>query len=440
MARNVTWNELFSQGTLLEKMRSPTGLGREGSRLGEAPMRRQDSRKVHYNSLSKKARFGSAAASLLMLALAGCGSGTMAPNITPPPAAQNASFAFVSNTNSNNISVFQIDESTGKMAPVVGSPFPVGDSGPEFLAVDPSHKFLFVGNSGSNTVSAFQINAASGALTSVPGSPFASGTRPEGVAVDPMGRFVFVSNQGANTISVFALSSSGTLTPVAGSPFPANSPFGLAVNQTGTILYANNFPDSQASDFNTVTAFQIAANGTLTSMAGAAFPTANSAGFASSVGVAIDPGGKFLFVADHMAQAIVPYQISGANGGLTPLSALPAPAPSCNGVACHNNSLRVTVHPTAKLVYATNVDAATVSAFSLVNGGLSPIMDFTTGQHPYDATFDAAGSFLFVANKVDNTISAFSVNANTGMLTPVAGSPFPAGGQGPEGIVIIPKQ
>jgi 6-phosphogluconolactonase len=403
-------------------------------------MRLQDSRKVHDNFVSEKARFGSAAASLLVLALAGCSGGMMAPNVTPPPVAQNASFAFISNTNSNNISVFQIDESTGKMAPVVGSPFPVGDGGPEFLAVDPSHKFLFVGNSSGSTVSAFQINSSSGALTPVAGSPFASGTRPEGVAVDPMGRFVFVSNQGANSISVFTLGANGALAPVAGSPFPAKSPFGLAVNPTGTVLYANNFPDSSASDFNTVTAFQIASNGTLTSMAGATFPTANSPGFASSVGVAIDPGGKFLFVADHMAQAIVPYQISGANGGLTPVSALPAPAPSCNGVTCHNNSLRVTVHPTAKLVYATNVDAATVSAFSLVDGGLSPIMDFMTGQHPYDATFDAAGNFLFVANKVDNTISAFSVNPNTGMLASVAGSPFPAGGQGPEGIVIIPKQ
>jgi len=400
-------------------------------------MRLEDSRKVQSHSLSKAARL-CAVASLLVLTLAGCGGGMTAPNTTPPPVAQNASFAFVSNTNSNNISVFQIDESTGKMAPVVGSPFPTGDSGPEFLAVDPSHKFLFVGNSGSSTVSAFQINNSTGALTPVAGSPFASRTRPEGVAVDPMGRFVFVSNQGANSISVFELGANGTLTPVVGSPFAAKSPFGLAVNPTGTVLYANNFPDSQAMDLNTVTAFQIGANGALTTIS--AFPTAGSPGFASSVGMAIDPTGKFLFVADHMAQAIVPYQISGANGALTPLSTLPTPPATCGGVSCHNNSLRVTVHPTAKLVYATNVDAATVSAFSLVNGGLSPIMDFTTGQHPYDATFDAGGTFLFVANKVDNTISAFSVNPNTGMLTPVAGSPFSAGGQGPEGIVIIAKQ
>ena len=393
-----------------------------------------------YNNSGNTKLWVSGAAAILLLALAGCGGGMMAPNMTPPPVAQNASFAFVSNTNSNNISVFQVDESTGKMSPIVGSPFPTGDGGPEFLAVDPLHKFLFVGNSGGSTVSAFQINSSTGALTPVAGSPFPSGNRPEGVAVDPMGRFVFVNNQAANSISVFALGANGALTPVAGSPFPANSPFGLAVNPTGTVLYASNFPDSSASDFNTVTAFQIAANGTLTTTPGSAFPTGNSAGFASTVGVAIDPGGKFLFVANHMAQAIVPYQINGANGGLTPLSALPAPAPTCNGVACHNNSLRVTMHPTAKLVYATNVDAATVSAFSLVNSGLSPIMDFGTGQHPYDATFDAAGNFLFVANKVDNTISAFSVNSNTGMLTPVTGSPFPAGGQGPEGIVIIPKQ
>jgi hypothetical protein len=46
---------------------------------------------------------------------------------------------------------------------------------------------------------------------------------------------------------------------------------------------------------------------------------------------------------------------------------------------------------------------------------------------------------LYVVNKVDNNISAFSVNAATGLLSPVSGSPFPSGGNGPVGIIIVPK-
>jgi 6-phosphogluconolactonase (cycloisomerase 2 family) len=252
---------------------------------------------------------------------------------------QSASLAFVANMNSNTISAFQVDPTTGKLFPVVESHFPT-DRGPEFLAVAAASKFLFVGNSGSQTVSAFQIDGASGALTAVPGSPFVSGARPEGVTVDPMERFVFVANQASSSISVFSMGTDGALAPVPGSPFAADSPFQLATNPSGTILFANNFPDSTVSDFNTVSAFQIGSNGTLTAVPGSPFPTANSSGFASSMGLAADSGGKFLFVADHMAQAIVPFHISPTNGALTPASTLPTPSASC-GVSCHNtrNSL-----------------------------------------------------------------------------------------------------
>jgi 6-phosphogluconolactonase len=361
----------------------------------------------------------------------------IATNTTPPPAQQNASLAFVANTSSNTISAFQVDPISGKLFPVAGSPFPT-DSGPEFLAVDASSKFLFVGNSGSQTVSAFQIDAASGALTPVPGSPFVTGARPEGVTVDPMGRFVFVGNQASSSISAFSIGTNGALAPVPGSPFAANSPFQLAINPSGTILFANNFPDSTVSDLNTVSAFQIGTTGSLTAVPGSPFPTANSSGFASAVGLVADSGGRFLFVADHMAQAIVPFNINPTNGALTPASTLPTPPASCE-VSCHNNPLRLAVHPNDQFVYATNVQAGTVSVFGIITGGLSPIAEFPTGQHPFGVALDSKGSFLYIVNKLDNNISAFSVNSATGLLSPVSDSPFPSGGNGPVGIVIVHK-
>jgi 6-phosphogluconolactonase len=367
------------------------------------------------------------------LLLAGCGGNSMQA-VIPGPVPQNANFAFVANMNSNTISGFSLDPKTGALSPLAGSPFAAG-TGPEFMAADPTGKFLFVANSGSSDVSVFQITSQTGTLTPVPGSPFPAGARPEGVAVDPGGKFVFVANQASNSISVFNLATDGSLSPAPGSPFPAAHPFGLAINPSGKVLYANNFPDSMAADLNSVSAFQIASNGALSPLAGSPSPTSNSSGFASSIGMAIDPQGKFLFVADHMAQAIVPFDIAASTGALTPASALPTPAASC-GVGCHNNSLRVTVHPNDQFVYATNVQAGTVSAFTIVTGGLSHIADFSTGQHPFGVALDPTGNFLYVANKVDNTVSAFSVSTSTGMLSPLSGSPFPTG-SAPTDMVIV---
>ena len=65
---------------------------------------------------------------------------------------------------------------------VKGSPFPAG-SVPTLATVDPTGTFLYVSNNGSGNVSAYMIDQSTGALTEVSGSPFAAGTGPCGVAV-----------------------------------------------------------------------------------------------------------------------------------------------------------------------------------------------------------------------------------------------------------------
>jgi 6-phosphogluconolactonase len=368
---------------------------------------------------------------IAILLLNGCGMGSK----NPPPTAT-LGFAFVTNSGSGAVSALAMD-SSGSLSLVAGSPFPAG-AGAEFLAFDSLHKVLFVSNQNANTVSAFSVDTATGQLTVVPGSPFATAARPIGIAVDPGGRFVFVANQAADSISVFSIGANGSLSPVAGSPFTASSPYGLAVNAAGTVLFANNFPDSSISDLNSVSSFQIGANGALTPIAGSPFPTSSTAGFASAIGLAADSTGKFLFVGDHMAQSIVPFNIT-AMGALTPVSALPAAAPACS-VSCHNNPLRLAVHPNDQFVYATNVQAGTVSAFKITNGALSSIEDVPTGQHPIGVALDPAGQFLFAVNKVDNTISAYSVNSSTGILSPLSGSPFSGSLNAPTDIVVIAKK
>lgn len=368
---------------------------------------------------------------IVVLLLNGCGMGSK----NPPPMGP-AGFAFVTNSGSGSVSALAMD-SSGALSLVAGSPFPA-DAGAEFMAFDSVHKFLFVSNQNANTVSAFSVNTGTGQLSAVPGSPFATGARPTGIAVDPAGKFVFVANQAADSISVFSIAANGSLSPVAGSPFTAGNPYGLAVSAAATVLFANNFPDSSISDLNTVSAFQIGANGALVPIAGSPFPTSSTAGFASAIGLAADPAGKFLFVGDHMAQSIVPFNIT-ATGALTPVSALPAAAPSCS-VSCHNNPLRLAVHPNDQFLYASNVQAGTVSAFKITNGALSSIADVPAGQHPFGVALDPTGQFLFAVNKVDNSISAYSVNSSTGMLSPLNGSPFAGSLNAPTDIVVIAKR
>jgi DNA-binding beta-propeller fold protein YncE len=160
--------------------------------------------------------------------LAGCSGGspmTTTSNVPPPTTVE---FAFVTNLNSNTVSALEV-ESSGMLVRV-GS-FPTGD-GPEFIAADSSGGFLFVANTASNDLSVFQIDGTTGVLTAVAGSPVAVGAQPEGVAVVSGVNLLFVANTAGNSISAFNFDPmSGALSPVPGSPFTGvAAPFGVATD------------------------------------------------------------------------------------------------------------------------------------------------------------------------------------------------------------------
>lgn len=371
----------------------------------------------------------------LLLSLNGCGSMSSGGS-TMMNQSSAANLAFVSNSGSGTVSVFDVSTS-GSLSPVAGSPFAAG-AGAEFMAFDAVHNFLFVSNQAANSLSAFSVNTSSGMLTAVPGSPFTTGSRPTGVAVAPMAGLVFVGNQNDSTVSVFNMNTmTGALTPVAGSPVTGvSNPFGLAVNPSGTLLFVNNFRDDSTGGANAVSVFHINSNGSLT-QAGSSMATSNPSGITSPVGLATD--GKQLFVGNHMAESVASFFIDSSTGALSPTSTLPAPGTSCSS-SCHNNPLRLTIHPTDNFVFATNVAAGTVSTFSINDGSLSAMATASTGQHPFGLATDPSGVFLFVVNKMDSSISGFSINSSSGMLSPLTGSPFSGGSlNAPTDILVVKK-
>jgi 6-phosphogluconolactonase len=52
------------------------------------------------------------------------------------------------------------------------------------IVVDPTGTFAYVANQNSNDISVYAVDSTTGALTQVPGSPFAAGDNPRAVAID----------------------------------------------------------------------------------------------------------------------------------------------------------------------------------------------------------------------------------------------------------------
>ena len=203
-------------------------------------------------------------------------------------------YLYVANSQANTISTFTV-AGDGTLNQV-GTPIPSGGTGPDAAVIDSSGKYLFVSNNFSNNISVFSIDSSSGALTAVAGSPFFANDTPGEIFILPSDNFVYVTNSRIGTVTAFALdSSTGILTPVPGSPFESGAgASGLAVDSTDSFLYVANTsavnPGSVAT--GNISGFNInSTTGSLSPISGSPFTSNVGAGPTTLVAA---PNGRFL--------------------------------------------------------------------------------------------------------------------------------------------------
>ncbi len=366
-------------------------------------------------------------------------------------------FAYVANNGSNNVSTYNINASTGALTSV--GPAVAAGTDPVSITVDPTGKFVYVANSfngaGGNSVSAYAIIATTGALTRIDADGalagiqnFPAGSGPRAVTVDPAGKFAYVANGfdgvGGNSISVYAIdAATGALTPAAGSPFAMGAgaaPRSITFDPTGrVILIARNGDDFvMAQHINAATG---------------AFSPGSAIGGAGDgpISVAIDPSGKFVYVANNVSSDVSAYTIDAANvgtvGAFTQIDC--GGGAGCNGAnfTAGTNPAAVSVDASGKFVYVANVNSDNVSTFAIdaTTGALTPLPT-VAGRNGNIAMAMTRGTaavvytpkFAYVANNGSASVSAYTINATTGALTAVAGSPF-AAGTNPRSVSVDPS-
>src|SRR5216684_2794795 len=157
-------------------------------------------------------------------------------------------FAYVANGNSNDVSMYTINATTGALTSI-GTTVTAGGSA-QSVAVDPSGRFAYVASADndfgfSSLVSMFTINATTGALTSI--GTIDAGILPASVAVDPSGRFAYVANAehfggigGTGNVSMYTIDvTTGALTSI-GTIAAGSNPPSVAVDPSGKFAYVAN--------------------------------------------------------------------------------------------------------------------------------------------------------------------------------------------------------
>src|SRR5215467_2603131 len=125
----------------------------------------------------------------------------------------------------------------------------------------------------------------------------------------------------------------------------------------------------------------------------------------------------------------------GANGALTQIAGSPFSTGGSGGVGGLFASNRVAISTAGRFLYAGNTRSSTISGFSInpVTGFLTPVpgSPFPAGgftDEGYSMAVTPDSKFLYCGNSLSDTISGFAIAGN-GSLTPLGSSPFPSGFQ-----------
>jgi 6-phosphogluconolactonase len=335
--------------------------------------------------------------------------------------------------NGRGIHLFQVDPTTGAMAP--NGVYGLGTS-PSCLVLNAAGTRLYsanetdrVGEGNEGTVSAFAINQTDGQLTLL-NTVRSGGAGPTYVSLHPSGRFVLVANYFGGSVAVLPILADGRLA--------AATDIKQDVGTIGPKKAAHAPPGSFAfSGHDRTHAHMIQA----------------------------DPSGRFVLHVDLGLDRIFVWKFDERSGVLTPndppaVSLPPGDGPRhfCfhpNGHWCYsiqeeganivlfdydavkgrlasrqtsstlppgfagsNFCSEIRVSDDGRFVYAGNRLHDSIGIFSVGNNGELTFVgeEWTRGNYPRSFNFDPTGQFLYSCNQRADNVAAFRVDRSTGRL------------------------
>ncbi len=198
------------------------------------------------------------------------------------------------------------------------------------------------------------------------------------------------------SVGIFSVSPTNGALAALGSVQSSGDPTAIAVDPSGRFVYVAH------SDENVVSAYGI------DSAAGLTFVGSVAAN--NPVSLAFEPSGRFLYAADAGGE-IDTFRIR-ADGALTFVARTDA----------GSRAGALAVHPSGRFLYGLDPVSARVLAYRLDagTGRLTAVGSSATGApNPVALTLEPRGRFLYVLHDQEDIVTAFRVDAGSGALTQV---------------------
>jgi len=380
--------------------------------------------------------------------LSSCGSGTIG-------------YLYVLGTLTNSgtfgqVSGFKIDDRTGNLTNMVGSPYTTGGTNPGNAVVLSGGRYVFVLNKGTSTpgtanpcpvntggsISEFLVGG-DGVLT-FQNTYNTSGYNPQWLAADSTGSYLYVVDQVNPTcttakvgdtipgdITVFKVASdTGRLTVQVNtsngsiSPVPY-FPVGLAptmLRVVGSYVYTLD------SD-NTIYIYS-ASSGQLVTTANSTY-SITGGGTITSIGSS--SSGSYIYLTDSTNNAVYILKVSGSTLATPNNSTTVLPTTTSNPVwtLASQNGKFLYVVSQGNNTSPTTV-ASAITAYNILSTGQLSLIDspFPAGSGPVCMVQDPTNQWMYVSNHTDSTVTGYYFNPNTGELSSLSRTTvFPISGQ-----------
>jgi len=277
-------------------------------------------------------------------------------------------FLLAVNAGSSDISVLSIAEDGALSA--VGEPVPSGGTTPLSLTVHDD--LVYVANAGDGTMgsnySGFRLGDG-GELSAIDGATVAisATAMPGQVLFDPTGTHLIGvevgPDAGPSAIDSFLVGEDGKLTAASGSPYASQAigPFGSVFSPTepGKLFVSNAHA---GPNMGSLSAYTVAKDGTLTAIAGSPFPNLQT----GSCWAEISPDGHYIFVVNTGVPSISRYEV-GMDGSVKLLGSTVFNNPT--GL----RPFDARISPDGKTLYVVDAGLAKVSVFAVDGGNLTEL-------------------------------------------------------------------
>ena len=219
---------------------------------------------------------------------------------------------------------FSISEQTGQLTAVPGSPFSIRPFGfakdPVAVAIDPSGRYLYVALLNYGAIAGFTLDQSTGTLTPIKGSPFADDFGPQEITLHPSGKYLISINW--NSLRSYEIDQqTGVLKTITTSTYKQSEDISSGcLSLDGKYLFIN-------SQQGVILAFAVnGETGDFELIKDNGFPIHSGIGAITPM---LSKDGNFMFVANWYSGSLLGYAITPAAAMLTPL----AKSPWTKGVA-----------------------------------------------------------------------------------------------------------